>query len=79
MTYQLTEQQIRLLESKVAAGGLASVEEAIAVAIAGLDLDTDDLDWAVPLIAEAEAEFARGEGIPSSVVRADVEALLKSR
>lgn len=79
MTYQLTDKQIRALESLVSTGEFASVEAALDAALASLEIDVDDLDWAIPLVAEAEAELARGKGIASAVVRAEADALLKSR
>lgn len=53
------------LKEQVAAGRFASLEEAVASAIAGLQVqDAVDDDWAKPLIEEALAALARGEGTP---------------
>ena len=64
MTVQLSPEQQRWLEDQVASGHFASVEQAVAVAIADLMATTDDdLDWAKSLVDAASAELERGEGI----------------
>jgi Arc/MetJ-type ribon-helix-helix transcriptional regulator len=63
MTVQLSPEQQRWLEAQVAAGHFASLELAVAVADLMATVD-DDLAWTKPLIDEAEAELARGEGVP---------------
>ena len=79
MTIALTPDQIRWLESEVAAGTYASVEDAIRLAVAGLMTAVDDdLAWAKPLVDEARAAIARGEGIPANDVKAQMNAYLKS-
>lgn len=77
----MADRHVRKLKSLVDAGEFASVDDALDVAITHLTLidETDEFDWAIPLIAEAEAEFARGEGIPIEDVEASLDAFLKSR
>ena len=81
MSYLLAEKHIRALESLVVAGEFASVDDALDIAIAHLTMidESDEFDWAIPLIAEADAEFARGEGVPLSEVKAKLDDCLKSR
>ncbi|MFI5029296.1 MAG: type II toxin-antitoxin system ParD family antitoxin [Reyranellales bacterium] len=65
MTVQLSPEQQRWLEAQVKAGHFASLEQAVAVAIADLmGVVEDDLEWAKPLVDEAAAELDRGEGVP---------------
>jgi antitoxin ParD1/3/4 len=65
MTIQLSPEQQRWLEDQVKAGHFASLEQAVAVAIADLmAVVDDDLEWAKPLVDEAAAELDRGEGVP---------------
>ena len=67
------------LEKEVAAGTFASVEDAVNLAISGL-MDTSEdvsLAWAKPLVDEARASLARGEGMPASQVKAEIEAELR--
>src|SRR3954451_3920816 len=63
MTVTLTPEQMRWLEEAVAQGRFSSVEEAVAVAVVGLQtsLEQDDLSWAKPYLDEAEARIERGE------------------
>jgi Arc/MetJ-type ribon-helix-helix transcriptional regulator len=64
MTIQLSPAQQRWLEAQVAAGRFASLEQAVAVAVAELmATDEDDLAWAKPLVDMAADELARGEGV----------------
>ena len=66
MTIQLSPEQQRWLEAQVKAGHFASLEQAVAVAIADLMAAAeDDLEWAKPLVDEAAAELDRGEGVPA--------------
>jgi antitoxin ParD1/3/4 len=79
MTVTLTPDQIKWLESQVAGGRFDSVEDAVRLAVAGLmTLDADDLSWAKPLVDEARASIARGEGIPAEDVKAQLDGYLKS-
>jgi Arc/MetJ-type ribon-helix-helix transcriptional regulator len=53
------------LKAQVAAGRFASLEEAVASAVAGLRAqDAIDDSWAKPLINEALEALDRGEGTP---------------
>ncbi len=65
MNLPLPPAQIAWLEAQVAAGRFASLEEALASAVAQLQAQ-DDIDdsWAKPLIDEALEELDRGEGTP---------------
>ena len=64
MTIQLSPAQQRWLEAQVAAGRFASLEQAVAIAVAELmATDEDDLAWAKPLVDMAADELARGEGV----------------
>jgi antitoxin ParD1/3/4 len=66
MTVQLSPEQQRWLEDQVKAGHFASLEQAVAVAIADLMATVDDdLEWAKPLVDEAITEVERGEGVPA--------------
>jgi antitoxin ParD1/3/4 len=79
MTITLTPEQVEWLEQQVADGEFDSVEEAVRLAVADLmTLDTDDLEWAKPLVDEARAALARGEGVPAEAVKAEIDAYLKS-
>jgi len=61
----LPREQHEWLEAEVAAGHFASIDEALAAAVAELQsLFEDDLAWAKPYVDEARAEVARGELIP---------------
>ncbi len=56
-----TEQQ-KWLEAQVAAGNFASIDEALAVAVADLmAIQNDDLAWAKPYVDQARASVARGD------------------
>jgi len=79
MTITLTPEQLRWLEQQVAGGRFESVEDAVKLAVSGLmAIDTDDLAWAKPLVDEARASLARGEGMPAQSVRTEIDTLLKS-
>jgi len=65
MNVSLPREQLEWLEAEVAAGHFSSIDEALAVAVAGLRSIVDDnLAWAKPYVDEARAEVARGETIP---------------
>ena len=65
MNIPLPESQIDWLRAQVAAGRFASLEEAVASAIAGLQVqDVIDDAWAKPLVEEALEALDRGEGTP---------------
>lgn len=77
MTIQLSPKQQRWLEAQVAAGHFASLEQAVAVAVADLmAMDDDDLAWAKPLVDKASAELARGEGVPGDEAIARIRTAL---
>jgi Arc/MetJ-type ribon-helix-helix transcriptional regulator len=58
----LTPEQQRWLESEVAAGRLPSVEDAVRMAVADFKaINTDDLRWAKPYVAEARQSVKRNE------------------
>lgn len=80
MTIQLSPEQQRWLEAQVAAGHFASLEQAVAVAVADLMATApDDLDWAKPLVDEAAAELDRGEGVPRDEAIARIRTVLDRR
>ncbi len=84
MTITLTPAQIHWLETEVAAGRFASVDEAAQAIIAermATDgeagaIDTDDLDWVVPLLDEARAGVTRGEVMTLDEFEARADKLL---
>ena len=77
MTIQLSPEQQRWLEAQVEAGHFASLDQAVAVAIADLMATVDDdLDWAKPLVDEAAAELDRGEGVPADEAFARIRRVL---
>jgi antitoxin ParD1/3/4 len=64
MNVSLSREQQEWLEAEVAAGRFASIDEALAVAVAELKaLHEDDLAWAKPYVDEARASVARGNVI----------------
>jgi Arc/MetJ-type ribon-helix-helix transcriptional regulator len=77
MTIQLSPEQQRWLEAQVEAGHFASLEQAVAVAIADLMASVeDDLEWAKPLVDEAAAELDPGEGVPADEAFARIRKVL---
>lgn len=79
MNIALKPDQLTWLEAEVSAGTFASIEDAVRLAVAGL-MDTtedDDLTWTKPLVDEARAAIARGEGIPAADVKAEIETRLR--
>jgi Arc/MetJ-type ribon-helix-helix transcriptional regulator len=64
MTITLTPEQQKWLESQVAAGRFASIEEAVRVAVADLMADYRDLAWAKPFVEKARESVARGKVTP---------------
>ena len=64
MTINLPREQQEWLEAQVRAGAYDSVEEAVASIVAErMHLDIEDLSWAKPLVDDARASIARGEGM----------------
>jgi antitoxin ParD1/3/4 len=57
------KEQLEWLEAQVAAGHFASIDEALAVAVADLKALSDDLAWAKPYVEKARASIARGDVI----------------
>jgi Arc/MetJ-type ribon-helix-helix transcriptional regulator len=51
------------IDQRVRAGAFQTPEEAIAFAVRQVAAPDEDLSWVKPLIDEARAEIARGEGI----------------
>jgi antitoxin ParD1/3/4 len=65
MNIPLPPDQEDWLKAQVAAGRFASLEEAVASAVAGLQAqEALDDTWAKPLIDDALAALDRGEGTP---------------
>jgi antitoxin ParD1/3/4 len=82
MTITLHPEQRAWLESRVASGDFASVEEAarqlIDDRIAELELEADDLAWAKPYVDEAIAAVERGEYVSLEEHRAHMASVLAS-
>ena len=73
MSIHLKADHEQWLSQQVAEGRFASIDEAVAQAIEALRLDAEDDDeWVRPYLEEAEAELARGEGIPGDVFLAEL-------
>jgi antitoxin ParD1/3/4 len=79
MTINLPRDQQEWLEAQVKAGAYDSVEEAVASIVAErMHLDVDDLSWAKPLVDEARASIARGEGMTLEEHRTRIAERLNS-
>ncbi len=64
MNITLPREHQEWLEAQVKAGVYRSVDDALTRFVAEhMELDLDDLDWAKPLIEEARASIAKGEGL----------------
>jgi len=64
MTITLSNDQQKWLEAQVAAGNFASIDEAVAIAVAELRaMAGDDLSWAKPYVEEARRSVAAGHVI----------------
>jgi antitoxin ParD1/3/4 len=62
MNIKLPPEQQQWLEAQVAAGHYASVDEALAVAVADLmAIHSDDFAWAKPYVDQARVSVARGD------------------
>ncbi len=73
MNITLPQQQQKWLEAEVAAGRYASVDEALAAAVADLMASADDdFSWAKPFVDEARAGIARGEEIGLDEFRKEI-------
>lgn len=74
MNITLPREQQEWLEAQVRAGAYESIDEAVASIVAEhMLLDLDDLDWAKPLVDEARASIARGEGMTLEEYRARMD------
>ena len=79
MNVTLPREQQEWLEAQVKAGVYQSVDDALTRFVAEhMELDLDDLDWAKPLLDEARASIARGEGMTLEEHRARIAAKLES-
>jgi Arc/MetJ-type ribon-helix-helix transcriptional regulator len=64
MDIRLSPYHQKWLDDQVASGAFPSIDAAVAWVIEGMmALADDDLEWARPLLARAEASLERGEGI----------------
>jgi len=64
MNVQLSPAHQKWLAEQVSAGAFRSIDDAVAWAIEGvIHIAGDEMDWARPLIKEAECSLARGEGV----------------
>ena len=78
MNITLPVEQLKWLEAEVAAGRFASVDEALAVAVADLmAIQSDDLSWAKPYVDEARASVARGHVLSGEEFFKNLEARLE--
>jgi hypothetical protein len=79
MAIRLSPEQEQWLATQVAAGHFASLEQAVAVAVADLMATTvdDDLDWAKPHVDAAAEELAQGKGIPDEEAVRRMRAVLR--
>jgi Arc/MetJ-type ribon-helix-helix transcriptional regulator len=78
-TMQLPTDVQDWIERQVEAGAFKTPAEAIAFAVRQVAPAGDDLSWAKPLVDEAMAEIARGEGIPRSEAMQQVRAHIAAR
>ena len=79
MNIALEPMQQNWLDEQVASGIFLSVDDAIALAVAGLMTTPEDenLDWARLSVDEARSAIARGEGVPALVVKAEIAEQLR--
>jgi len=64
MNISLPPEQQKWLEAQVAAGRFASIDEALAIAVADMmAIESDDLAWARPYVDQAFESVARGDVI----------------
>ena len=81
MNVTLPPEQQKWLEAQVAAGQFASIDEALATAVADLmAMHRDDLAWAKPYVEQARASVARGDVLSGEEyfkrLNAEIESLL---
>ena len=62
------------IDQRVRAGAFKTPAEAIAFAVRHVTSPDEDLSWVKPLLDEARAEIARGEGISLEEFRARMRA-----
>lgn len=74
MTMQLPPDVQDWIEQRVKAGAFKTEAEAIAFAVRQVASPDEDLSWVTPLLDEARAEIARGEGISLAEFRARMRA-----
>jgi antitoxin ParD1/3/4 len=73
MNIVLPQEQQKWLEAEVAAGRFASIDQALAAAVADFMAEEDgDLSWAKPHVDEARAGIARGEYVELDEFRAEI-------
>ncbi|HKA71610.1 MAG TPA: hypothetical protein VKE26_07385 [Xanthobacteraceae bacterium] len=82
MNVTLPPEQQKWLEAQVAAGQFASIDEALATAVADLmAMHTDDFAWAKPYVDQARASVARGDVLSGEEyfkqLNAQIEILLR--
>jgi antitoxin ParD1/3/4 len=79
MDIRLPPEQQKWLEAQVAAGHFASIDEAVAVAVADLiAIGNDDLAWARAHVDQARASVARGDVVSGEDYLARLKAKLGS-
>jgi Arc/MetJ-type ribon-helix-helix transcriptional regulator len=74
MTMQLPSDVQDWIDQRVRAGAFKTPEEAIAFAVRHVVSPDNDLSWVKPLLDEARAEIARGEGISLEEFRTRMRA-----
>ena len=78
MSITLRRDQQEWLEAQVKAGAYDTVDEAIASILAErMQLEGDDLSWAMPLVDEGRASIERGEVLTVEEHLAHVNETLK--
>ena len=74
MNIQLPQKQRNWLEAEVAAGHFATIDEALAAAVADFMAGQDaELSWAKPLVDEVRAGVARGEFVELAEFRSEIQ------
>jgi Arc/MetJ-type ribon-helix-helix transcriptional regulator len=74
MTTQLPPDVQDWIDQRVSAGAFTTEAEAIAFAVRQVASPDEDLSWVVPLLDEARAEIAPGEGIGLEDFRVRMQA-----
>ncbi len=79
MNINIPPEQEHWLQTQIAQGEFASIEDAVRRLISDrMALDDDDLSWAKPFVDEARACAAQGEVVALDVALADIDAHLAS-